>query len=37
MNQGRIEESGEAEEVYSKPKSEYTKKLLAAIPGIEER
>jgi len=32
MNRGRIEEIGEAEEVYSRPKSEYTKKLLAAVP-----
>jgi peptide/nickel transport system ATP-binding protein len=34
MNQGRIEEEGEAEDLYSRPKSEYTKKLLAAIPGV---
>ncbi len=32
MNKGRIEEIGEAEEVYNHPHSEYTKKLIAAIP-----
>jgi peptide/nickel transport system ATP-binding protein len=32
MNRGRIEEIGPAEEVYSRPQSEYTKKLLAAVP-----
>jgi len=34
MNKGRIEEMGEAEEVYLRPRTECTKKLLAAIPGI---
>ena len=34
MNTGRIEEMGEAEEVYLRPRTEYTKKLLAAIPGV---
>ncbi|HET6255180.1 MAG TPA: ABC transporter ATP-binding protein [Puia sp.] len=34
MNKGRIEEMGDAEEVYLRPKTEYTKKLLAAIPGV---
>ena len=32
MNKGRIEELGDAEEVYRAPKTEYTKKLIAAIP-----
>ena len=32
MNKGRIEEMGAAEEVYSNPKSDYTKRLIAAIP-----
>lgn len=32
MNKGRIEESGEADEVYFHPKSEYTQKLIASIP-----
>ncbi|HVU56703.1 MAG TPA: ABC transporter ATP-binding protein [Puia sp.] len=32
MNKGRIEEIGEAEEVYNTPRSEYTKKLLEAVP-----
>jgi peptide/nickel transport system ATP-binding protein len=34
MNNGRIEEMGDAEELYSRPKTAYTKKLLAAIPGL---
>ena len=34
MNKGRIEEMGDADDVYLRPKTEYTKKLLAAIPGI---
>lgn len=33
MNRGRIEEVGEAEDVYLRPKTAYTKRLLAAIPG----
>ena len=32
MNKGRIEEMGEANEVYNNPKSEYTRKLIEAIP-----
>ncbi|MBF4985087.1 ABC transporter ATP-binding protein, partial [Nonlabens mediterrranea] len=32
MNQGRIEEQNEADELYRNPQSEYTKKLIAAIP-----
>jgi peptide/nickel transport system ATP-binding protein len=36
MNKGRIEESGPAEEVYLHPKSEYTKRLIQAIPGLEK-
>ena len=36
MNKGRIEEIGEAEAVYSHPQSEYTKRLIAAVPkGIQ--
>ena len=34
MNKGRIEESGDAESIYHHPRSEYTKKLVAAIPRI---
>jgi peptide/nickel transport system ATP-binding protein len=34
MNKGRIEEMGDAEEVYSRPKTEYTKRLLEAIPAV---
>lgn len=33
MYKGRIEETGAAEEVYNNPQSDYTKKLIAAIPG----
>ncbi|MFN0187464.1 MAG: ABC transporter ATP-binding protein, partial [Bacteroidia bacterium] len=32
MNKGRIEEMGDANEVYNSPKSEYTRKLIEAIP-----
>ena len=32
MSQGKVEEIGEAETVYSHPQSAYTKKLIAAIP-----
>jgi len=32
MNKGRIEEIGDANEVYNHPKSEYTKRLIEAIP-----
>jgi peptide/nickel transport system ATP-binding protein len=34
MKQGRIIESGPAEEVYESPKNEYTKALIAAIPAL---
>ena len=33
MNKGKIEELGNAEDVYNNPKSDYTKKLIAAIPN----
>ena len=33
MNNGRIVESGNADEVYYTPKSDYTKKLIAAVPA----
>src|SRR5205085_10748588 len=32
MNQGHVVESGETEEVFSRPRHAYTKTLLAAIP-----
>ena len=32
MNQGKIEEIGEADSIYNNPKKEYTKKLIDAIP-----
>ncbi|MEJ2112458.1 MAG: ABC transporter ATP-binding protein [Flavobacteriaceae bacterium] len=32
MNQGKIEEIGDADEIYSNPKKSYTKKLIDAIP-----
>ena len=34
MNWGRIEEIGEAEAVYSHPRTDYTRKLIDAIPAI---
>jgi peptide/nickel transport system ATP-binding protein len=34
MNQGKIIESGPSEQVYNHPQSEYTRKLLAAIPKV---
>jgi peptide/nickel transport system ATP-binding protein len=33
MNKGIIEETGTAEEVYNYPQKEYTKQLIASIPG----
>jgi len=33
MKNGKIEEMGEADQVYANPQSEYTRMLLAAIPG----
>jgi peptide/nickel transport system ATP-binding protein len=32
MKQGRIEESGKAEDIYSRPEKDYTRKLIASIP-----
>jgi peptide/nickel transport system ATP-binding protein len=32
MNKGKIEESGEAEALYNKPKNEYTRQLIASVP-----
>ena len=32
MKDGKIEEMGDAEEIYSNPKSDYTRKLFASIP-----
>lgn len=32
MNQGKIEEKGEADELYNNPKTTYTKKLIESIP-----
>jgi oligopeptide transport system ATP-binding protein len=37
MNKGKIVEEGEAESVYSNPKNEYTKALLAAVPVPDPR
>jgi len=33
MQDGKIVELGEADEIYFNPKTEYTKKLIRAIPG----
>lgn len=35
MNQGKIEEMGLADEIYNNPQTEYTKKLISAIPKGE--
>ncbi|MAN58706.1 MAG: ABC transporter ATP-binding protein, partial [Flavobacteriaceae bacterium] len=32
MNQGEIEELGDADEIYENPQREYTKRLIEAIP-----
>jgi len=32
MNKGVVEEMGDADQIYSYPQTEYTKKLIAAIP-----
>ncbi|MEO5569615.1 MAG: ABC transporter ATP-binding protein, partial [Bacteroidia bacterium] len=32
MNKGKIEEMGDADEIYNHPKTEYTKRLIAVIP-----
>ena len=37
MNKGRIEEIGEAEAVYSHPRTDYTRKLIDAIPAVGRR
>jgi len=34
MNKGRIEEMGRADDIYYHPQTDYTRQLLAAIPGI---
>ncbi|MCH8331268.1 MAG: ABC transporter ATP-binding protein [Bacteroidetes bacterium] len=33
MNKGKIEEEGNAEDIYNNPQKEYTKKLISAIPS----
>lgn len=35
MKNGRIEETGDADEIYANPKSEYTRTLLEAVPGSQ--
>jgi peptide/nickel transport system ATP-binding protein len=35
MNKGKIEEIGEAEYVYKHPQSDYTRRLIASIPGVD--
>jgi peptide/nickel transport system ATP-binding protein len=32
MNKGKIEEMGEADSIYNNPQTDYTKKLIAALP-----
>ncbi|NQX37965.1 peptide/nickel transport system ATP-binding protein [Pedobacter steynii] len=33
MNKGKVEEAGFPEDIYNRPQAEYTKRLIAAIPG----
>ena len=35
MNEGKIEETGTADEIYFHPKKEYTQRLIASIPKVE--
>ena len=35
MNNGKMEELAEADMLYAKPQTDYTKKLIAAIPGVK--
>lgn len=37
MQDGRLVESGEAEDIFEHPREEYTKKLIAAVPGRNRR
>ena len=32
MNKGKVEEMGDADEIYANPKTEYTQRLISAIP-----
>ena len=32
MNKGKIEEMGDADDIYMNPQSDYTKKLISSIP-----
>ena len=32
MNNGRVEEVADADEIYNNPKTDYTKTLIAAVP-----
>lgn len=34
MNQGRVVESGEADQIFLKPRAEYTRRLVAAVPRL---
>ncbi len=36
MSKGRIVEQGELKRVFENPENEYTRKLLAAMPGVSE-
>ena len=37
MNSGKIVEYGPSDSIYANPQNEYTRKLIAAIPGSEGR
>ena len=35
MNKGKIEEQGDPDQIYQSPSTEYTKRLIAAIPAAD--
>ena len=37
MSQGRIVESGEADEIFLNPRADYTRRLVAAVPRLARR
>ncbi|MGO1356208.1 MAG: ABC transporter ATP-binding protein [Alkalibacterium gilvum] len=37
MNQGKVVETGSTKEIFTNPKEDYTKRLLAAIPNLHEQ
>jgi peptide/nickel transport system ATP-binding protein len=35
MNKGKVEEMGDSDQIYNQPKTDYTRKLISAIPKGE--